>query len=51
MADENKLKLEDITFDNFIGEGLTTEPAEETPKGSVAEEEKITDEDISDASF
>jgi hypothetical protein len=49
MADENKLKLEDITFDNFIGEGLTTEPTEE--KAEKAVEETVTDEEITEASL
>jgi hypothetical protein len=29
--DNDKLKLEDITFDDFVGEGLTAETSEETP--------------------
>ena len=49
MADENKLKLEDITFDNFIGEGLTTEPTGE--KTETVVEETVTDKEITEASL
>ena len=35
MSDENKLKLEDITFDDFIGDGI------EAPTAPVAEVEEI----------
>lgn len=35
MSDENKLKLEDITFDDFIGDGI------EVPTAPVAEVEEI----------
>ena len=50
MADENKLKLEDITFDDFISEGITTEapPTKEEEKVEDTKEEIVEDkiEDI-----
>lgn len=46
MSDENKLKLEDITFDDFISEGLTSEEKVETP----TEEVKVEDETIESVS-
>ena len=46
MSDENKLKLEDITFDDFISEGLTAEETVETPE----KENEIKDETIESVS-
>tara|TARA_R100001082_G_C4365240_1_gene161535 strand:- start:583 stop:1698 length:1116 start_codon:yes stop_codon:yes gene_type:complete len=51
MADENKLKLDDITFDDFISDGLTTEVKEEKSNEAVVEKkEEVTEEEIKDAS-
>tara|TARA_R110002012_G_scaffold1863_11_gene9021 strand:- start:500 stop:1591 length:1092 start_codon:yes stop_codon:yes gene_type:complete len=56
MSDENKLKLEDITFDDFIGEGLTaTEPALAEAEVESAEEplkeldEEVVEEEVVEA--
>ena len=44
MADENKLKLEDITFEDFISEGITTEEPSTKEESVVDKKEEIVEE-------
>jgi len=43
MTPDNKLKLEDITFDDFISEGLKTDEVENTTEVAEQKDEEIED--------